>query len=108
MQESRENYFAKMQEKCLTCNNASAIIMLYSQICKKEGERMADQMDFLKEKIAAANFTQDSLAVKIGMNPSTLYRKIKGGGEGFTVGEIHRLVDELHLSDKEAQAIFLA
>ena len=63
---------------------------------------MIDPMDFLKEKIAAANLTQDSLAIKIGMNPSTLYRKIKGGGE------IHRLVDELHLSDKDAQAIFLS
>lgn len=69
---------------------------------------MIDPMDFLKEKIAAANLTQDSLAIKIGMNLSTLYRKIKGGGEGFTVGEIHRLVDELHLSDKDAQAIFLS
>ncbi len=69
---------------------------------------MADQMDVLKEKIAAANLTQDSLAAKIGMNPSTLYRKIKGGGEGFTVGEVHRLVDELHLSDEDANAIFLA
>ena len=69
---------------------------------------MIDPMDFLKEKIAAANLTQDSLAINIGMNPSTLYRKIKGGGEGFTVGEIHRLVDELHLSDKDAQAIFLS
>lgn len=69
---------------------------------------MIDPMEFLKEKIAAANLTQDSLAIKIGMNPSTLYRKIKGGGEGFTVGEIHRLVDELHLSDKDAQAIFLS
>lgn len=69
---------------------------------------MIDPMDFLKEKIAAANLTQDSLAIKIGMNPSTLYRKIKSGGEGFTVGEIHRLVDELHLSDKDAQAIFLS
>lgn len=69
---------------------------------------MADKMDVLKEKIAAANLTQDSLAAKIGMNPSTLYRKIKGGGEGFTVGEVHRLVDELHLSDEDANAIFLA
>lgn len=68
---------------------------------------MADQMEILKEKIAAANLTQDSLAVKIGMNPSTLYRKIKGGGDGFTVGELHRLVDELHLSDKDAKDIFL-
>lgn len=68
---------------------------------------MADQMEILKEKITAANLTQDSLAVKIGMNPSTLYRKIKGGGDGFTVGELHRLVDELHLSDKDAKDIFL-
>lgn len=69
---------------------------------------MPNSMDVLKEKIAAANLTQDLLAAKIGMNPSTLYRKIKSGGAGFTVGEVHRIVDELHLTDVEAQNIFLS
>ncbi|WP_294759225.1 helix-turn-helix transcriptional regulator [uncultured Gemmiger sp.] len=69
---------------------------------------MPNSMDVLKEKIAAANLTQDLLAAKIGMNPSTLYRKIKSGGAGFTVGEVHRIVDELHLTDIEAQDIFLS
>lgn len=69
---------------------------------------MPNSMDVLKEKIAAANLTQDLLAAKIGMNPSTLYRKIKSGGAGFTVGEVHRIVDELHLTDVEAQDIFLS
>lgn len=36
---------------------------------------MADKMQMLKQKISAANLTVDELAVQIGMNPSTFYRK---------------------------------
>lgn len=69
---------------------------------------MADKMQMLKQKISAANLTVDELAVQIGMNPSTFYRKTKSGVDAFTVGEMHNLVDALKLTGKEAKDIFLA
>ena len=50
----------------------------------------------------------DELAIQIGMNPSTFYRKTKNGLDAFTVGEMHSLVDALKLSGKEAKDIFLS
>lgn len=44
---------------------------------------MADKMQMLKQKISAANLTVDELAVQIGMNPSTFYRKTKSGVDAF-------------------------
>lgn len=38
---------------------------------------MPDKMQLLKQKISAANLTVDELAIQIGMNPSTFYRKKK-------------------------------
>lgn len=68
---------------------------------------MPDKMQLLKQKISAANLTVDELAIQIGMNPSTFYRK-KNGLDAFTVGEMHSLVDALKLSGKEAKDIFLS
>lgn len=69
---------------------------------------MSDKMQMLKQKISDANMTQDALAVKIGMNPSTFYRKVKSGVDAFTVGEMHSLVDALSLTENEAKNIFLS
>lgn len=60
------------------------------------------------EELSAANLTVDELAIQIGMNPSTFYRKTKNGLDAFTVGEMHSLVDALKLSGKEAKDIFLS
>ena len=46
---------------------------------------MPDKMQLLKQKISAANLTVDELAIQIGMNPSTFYRKTKNGLDAFTV-----------------------
>lgn len=69
---------------------------------------MPDKMQLLKQKISAANLTVDELAIQIGMNPSTFYRKTKNGLDAFTVGEMHSLVDALKLSGKEEKDIFLS
>ena len=62
---------------------------------------MPDKMQLLKQKISAANLTVDELAIQIGMNPSTFYRKTKNGLDAFPV-------DALKLSGKEAKDIFLS
>lgn len=66
------------------------------------------KVDRLKEKITEHNISQENVAKKIGINRATFYRKMKNGGEGFTVGEIHKLVDTIPLTKEEAIDIFFA
>ena len=68
---------------------------------------MSDKMQLLKQKITGADMTQDALASKIGMNPSTFYRKVKIGVDAFTVGEMRSLANALNLTGKEVKDIFL-
>ena len=67
---------------------------------------MPDKMQLLKQKISAANLTVDELAIQIGMNPSTFYRKTKNGLDAFTVGEMHSLVDALKLWQRGKRYFF--
>jgi len=60
----------------------------------------------LKGKIAENNLTQEELAKEIGMDRSTLNRRLKTG-ESFTIGEANRLVVALKLTRDEAVKIFL-
>ena len=62
----------------------------------------------LKGKIVEKEKTQESVADAIGIDRTTFYRKMKNGGSGFTVGEIHKIVDVLPLSKEEATEIFFA
>lgn len=48
------------------------------------------------------------LAQKIGVDASTLYRKLGAGGEKFTIGEVHRMMEAIPLSNEDANRIFLA
>ena len=47
------------------------------------------------------------MAREIGVDPSTFYRKLKAEGINFTVGQMHKIVEVLHLSREEAASIFL-
>lgn len=61
-----------------------------------------------KGKLVEKEKTQESIADIIGIDRSTFYRKMKNGGAGFTVGEIHKLVDAIPLTKEEAIDIFFA
>ena len=61
----------------------------------------------LKAKVVERGMTMEQYAEAIGIDMSTLYRKINGGGRGFTIGQMHKTVDVLGLSNPEAIAIFL-
>lgn len=69
---------------------------------------MSVNINKLLGKIREANLTQEDLARKIGINPSTYYRKLKSQGESFTVGEMHAITRVLNLSKEEAILIFLS
>ncbi len=61
----------------------------------------------LRGKIAEARLSILELAQRLGMNPTTLHRKIKGETE-FTRSEIYAISKELHCTEEETKLIFFA
>lgn len=61
----------------------------------------------LRGKMVENNVSGHDLAASIGINENTFYRKLKADGLAFTIGQMHGIVDTLHLSKDEAIAIFL-
>ena len=61
----------------------------------------------LKGKIIENGLNQEKLSQKVGMNRSTLSRKLKDG-EAFTIGEANRITKVLNLTKEAAMAIFFA
>ena len=68
---------------------------------------MRTNMDKLRGKMAEKRITQEELAEKIGIDPSTFSRKMKTDGTSFTIGQMHKIADILCLSNTEAISIFL-
>lgn len=68
---------------------------------------MSTDMSKLRKKMAELNLSPEDMAREIGVDPSTFYRKIKADGLNFTVGQMHKIVDVLHLTHEEAASIFL-
>ena len=67
---------------------------------------MADKAKYLKEKIVEKNTTQEALAMALGIDRSTLYRKMKGGLAYLTLSEAEKISKYLGLSEKEAFNVF--
>ncbi|WP_245156632.1 DUF739 family protein [Clostridium aminobutyricum] len=62
----------------------------------------------LKEKIVQSNYTNDSFAKEIGMDQSTLYRKLKANGDTFMVREVYTIIEVLQLDQSEVGKIFFS
>ncbi len=69
---------------------------------------MRVDVEKLKKKISDAQLSQEDVAKEIGVDYSTLFRKMKGGGVGFTIGQAHQIASLLALTPSEATSIFLA
>ncbi len=69
-------------------------------------EDMVVNVQRLKEKIAEKNHDQESLAEAMGMDISAFCKKMKNGGNGFTVGDIHTMIRCIPLTKEEAMEIF--
>ena len=65
-------------------------------------------IELLKKSIAASGKTKETVAKEIGVDYSTLSRKMKCDGLAFSVGQMHKLVDSLKLSADDARKIFFA
>ena len=73
---------------------------------KKEGGTMFNK-NKLSAKIIENGFSVQEIAEKLGINPSTLYRKMNSETD-FTRNEITMLRDFLHFSLEEMNEIFFA
>lgn len=60
----------------------------------------------LKGKMTERGIKQEELAKAVGIDRSTLNRRLKTG-EDFTIEEANKVVDFLHISVDEAIQIFL-
>lgn len=67
---------------------------------------MVDKSKILKEKIIEKNTTQEALAMALGIDRSTLYRKMKGGLSSLTIGEAEKIAGFLGLSRQEISNVF--
>ena len=61
----------------------------------------------LKGKIVEKEMNIETLAIFLGINRASLYRKLNNA-EKITIGEAIRIKDALEMSDAEAYEIFLA
>jgi len=62
----------------------------------------------LKGKIVERQTSIEKLAEHLGIDRSTLYRKLGDGGESLTIREVNAIVKALNLSLEEANAIFFS
>jgi plasmid maintenance system antidote protein VapI len=72
---------------------------------KERSETM--KLNKLKAKIVELGLNVETLADRIGMERSTLYRKLNNF-EKITIGEAVRMKDALGMTDAEATDIFLS
>ena len=68
---------------------------------------MGANMERLRQFTKTHNISFELLAKAAGMDLSTFYRKVKSGGENFTIGEVHNMVDGTEMDREEAINIFL-
>jgi hypothetical protein len=59
----------------------------------------------LKGKMVEMGYNVETFATQIGIDRSTLYRKLECG-EKISIGEAQRMKDVLSLSNEEVSAIF--
>ena len=62
----------------------------------------------LKGKIVENGLTVEGLAEKLGVDRSTLYRKLNAEGETFTIKDANMICKALELNIQEATAIFFS
>ena len=60
----------------------------------------------LKGKIVEKGTTIEKLAIQIGIDRSTMYRKMNTNGENFSIKEADLIVKSLGLSKDDAVTIF--
>lgn len=62
----------------------------------------------LKDKIEQNKFSNESFSKEIGIDQSTLYRKLKNNGDTFMIREVYAIIDTLKLNELEVTQIFFS
>lgn len=65
-------------------------------------------IELLKEKIRRKGYNPRTFSNKLGIDPSTLYRRYANNGEDFTIGEAEAIAEVLDLTNEEFDSIFFA
>ncbi len=78
-----------------------------NETIRKRGVEMTN-VDKLKGAIVEHRLTVEAVANKIGIDKTTMYRKMANNGEDFTIKQADAISNLLSLSGKEAQAIFFS
>lgn len=63
-------------------------------------------MNKLRGKVVEKGLSIDKLSDEIGIDRSSVYRKINNNGETFTVREVRKIVSVLNLTPEEISLIF--
>lgn len=69
---------------------------------------MRVDIDVLKKKMEESGKTGETLAKEIGVDYTTFWRKMRGDGTAFSIGQMHAIAQALSLTKGEAASIFLA
>lgn len=62
----------------------------------------------LKAILVEKELNVESLANMIGIDKSTIYRRLNGGGEDFSIKEADQIAEALNLSLEEVNLIFFS
>lgn len=92
----------------LTATCGRAILLLSHKMRNTKGGGLEMDVQRLREAMKKRGETVTSLAEKVQMHPSTLYRKLKDAGEPITLREAGAIREAMGLSGKQAAAIFFA
>ena len=65
------------------------------------------KVDRLKGLMVERHVTHEALSMALGVNRSTLSRKLKDGGNKFTIREIKKMKNFIPLTNEEVIDIFL-
>lgn len=68
---------------------------------------MSVNIERLKRKMKDEDISVEQLAVRLGVSASTIYRKFLSDGKAFTIGEMHKIMEALCLSEADVKEIFL-
>lgn len=69
---------------------------------------MRVDIELLKREIAQSGKTKETFAKEIGIDYSTFTRKMKREALTFTIGQMHKTVEVLGLTNDRAAKIFFA
>lgn len=62
--------------------------------------------ELIREIVKLKKITLDELSKEIGVDRSTLYRKLENDGETFKVSEMKKLISALDLTPEDVNRIF--